>query len=245
MNDNKYIEFDNSMGAEGIPAPILEAAKKIGQERKRWYGMIKDISRRLGVNKLTEKDLVVSIGCGDGLDSLPINSALSGQPFGFIGKVKLVGIDLDQRGLQLAEKDNYRGEVARYIHGDARNLGRLLDGQMPIIAIARHPNIAEKEREWQEIFQETYRTLKNGGTFIVTSMQDYERERVKWAFNDVGFELVIDEENAFAGETKTFGSSSIQYDKYIAVGIKRENVQTQQQADKTRIGTLKQKLAKI
>lgn len=185
---------------------------------------------------------------------------MSGQLFGSVGKIRLFGIDLDQKALQLAEKDN-RGEVEKYIHGDARNLGVLLEGQKPIIAIARHPNIAEKEEEWKEIFKETYRALKGGGTFIVTSMQDYERERVKWVLQDAGFELVIDEENTFAGETKTFGDLSIQYDKYIAVGIKRENVQpasdtsqsqsanqqrgTHQKADKTRIGPLRQKLVSM
>lgn len=259
METNLGMDNIEEMPAEGIPASIPEAIKIVGQQRKRWYWMIKDISHRLGINRLTEEDLVVNIGCGGGLDSLPINSALSGQPFGMIGKIKLVGIDLDQKALQMAVKDN-RGEVERYIHGDARNLGRLLEGQKPIVAIARQPNIVGKETEWKEIFQETYRTLKDGGTLIVTSMQGYERRRVKRALQDAGFQLVIDEENAFAGKT-TFGDLSIQYDKYIAVGIKRENVQSasdesqrqssfqerqaQQQTDKTKIGSLRQKLVNM
>ena len=210
------------MGAEGIPASIPEAIKIVDQHRKRWYGMIKDISGRIGMNRLTEGDLVVNIGCGGGLDGLPINSALSGQPYGATGKIKLVGIDLDQKALQVAEKSN-RGEVEKYIHGDARNLGKLLGSQKPTVAIARHPDIIGKETEWEEIFKETYKTLKDGGTFIITSMQGYERKRVERALKDAGFELVIDEENAFVGETN-LGNSSIQYDKYIAVGIKRKNV---------------------
>lgn len=34
--EGNNVEFDNLMGTEGIPASILEAAKKIGQERSRW-----------------------------------------------------------------------------------------------------------------------------------------------------------------------------------------------------------------
>ncbi len=174
MEDNN-MELDNPMSTEEIPASILEVAKKIGRERKRLYGMIKSVSHRVGVSNLAQEDLVVSIGCGDGLDSLPINSALSGRPFGVIGKIRLVGIDLDQKALQSARKDN-RGEVEEYIYGDARNLNSLLNGEKPIVAIARHPNIAEKEQEWAKVFQETYKALKNDGTFIVTSMQNFERE---------------------------------------------------------------------
>ncbi len=67
------------------------------------------------------------------------------------------------------------------------------------------------------------------------------RERVKWVLENAGFELVIDEENAFAKETETFGDDSISYDRYIAVGIKRKE-QMQQQGDKTKVGSLRQKL---
>lgn len=44
MGDSN-IEF----GTEGIPASIREAAKKVGQERRRLYSMVKGISHRIGI----------------------------------------------------------------------------------------------------------------------------------------------------------------------------------------------------
>lgn len=111
--------------------------------------------------------------------------------------------------------------VERYICGDARFLRQLLPQEQARIIISRNPNIAEQESEWRTIFQEAKKILRKDGFIITTAMQEFERKRLGDILTGLGLEILIDEENIFAGQKRKFGEHEVQDDRFLIVARER------------------------
>lgn len=118
------------------------------------------------------------------------------------------------------QRESFSG-VERYICGDARFLRQLLPGEQARIIISRNPNIAGKESEWRTIFQETKEMLGKDGFIITTAMQEFERRQLRGILSGLGFEIVIDEENIFAGQGRKFGEDEVRHDWFLIAARKR------------------------
>lgn len=230
MPDNVWKEVPSPMHEEGLENVsheetrnrVFELARKIRGDRERIYGMVQWIADSLQIPPLVKEDIVVDIGCGDGTEICPINSALSQKDFGFRGDCEFVVIDIEKRAIA---GSRYWGGATRYIHDDARELDVLLKGKQPIVIVSRNPNILEleKEKAWREIFQKAYTQLKPKGWIITTTEQSNERDLVKDALEKAGFQIVMDRLSLFfAGdEIATYNKETTRYDKFITVGRKQ------------------------
>ncbi len=136
-----------------------------------------------------ERPRIVDVGCGTCYEARVLSD--------FFGAV-IVGIDEIEEDIKLSQA-LYRieGETRHtFIHGDARNLRQLVEGEFDVV-VSRHPNVAQFPDVWQAIFEETYGVLRSEGLLLATSYRDAEHALLEEVVQRAGYRIVLSTANEY------------------------------------------------
>ena len=198
--------YDNS---EEAYKALLKGAKRIGDSRLAFRKMLEEYVPLSGYT-IPNSARILNLGCGRCEEALVLSGYFGSKPFGFDSKsVKVVGIDIDPKKIekseQLYESIDSNNKIIKFvknsnytfIEGDARKLRRLVNGEFDII-VARHPNIAEKEDMWRNVFVESRKLIKSCGLFIGTSYSNIEHQMFEEQVQKAGYKILLSKENSHA-----------------------------------------------
>lgn len=129
---------------------MFEGARKVGEKRKAFRQMLEAYVPQVGYSA-PSSPRILDLGCGRCYEAHVLSSYFGNQPHGFGSKdVFVVGIDINEKEIKKAREEyaeqDFSEKITKYverpnykfIHGDARNLRELIEGEFDII-VARHP----------------------------------------------------------------------------------------------------------
>ena len=194
----------------------LEAAREIGEERKRFWNMlVTEVAKTDYQPPQDRQAQILDVGCGKCKEGIVLSAYFGGGEFGSANdNVKLIGIDINKRDIDKAisghQRTDFSQQVTRYvlpsnfefIHGDATKLDQYpqIPDQLDVIVI-RHQRILDNEEIWTEIFQESLNRLSPDGIMILTSFSDVEHQMLMEKLKELNVEVKIDETNPYAKPT--------------------------------------------
>ena len=194
---------------EGIPKEVLEGARKVGEGRKAFRKMLETYMPQVGYSA-PERPRILNLGCGKCYEAFVLSGYFGGKPDGFDSEnVLLVGVDIDAKEIAGAKHEYARHDFServtkwveqpnyRFIHGDARRLRELVDGEFDVV-VARHPNVAEIPDTWYTIFRESNDLMRPAGLFLATSFSDIEHRMLEERVQKAGYKIALSTPNAYA-----------------------------------------------
>ena len=204
-----YFDKDYDKITAEIPKRVLEGARKIGENRKAFRKMLETYVPQVGYSA-PENPRILNLGCGVCYEAFVLSSYFGGKPPGSDSEeVLVVGIDIDKNSIERARelylKPDFSKEITKwveppnykFIHGDAKQLKSLVDGEFDII-VARHPNVAEIPDTWYTIFRESNSLMRPDGLFLATSFSDIEHEMLEELIQKAGYKIALSTPNVHA-----------------------------------------------
>lgn len=199
----------NDKTMENIPKELLEGARKVGEGRRAFRKMLETYVPQLNYS-IPQQPRILNLGCGRCYETLVLNEYFSGKSEGFDSEnTFLVGIDINVKEIERAKQEYTRADFSekvikfvekpnyRFVHGDARNLRELVDGEFDVV-VTRHPNVAEIPDTWHTIFRESNSLMKPQGLFLATSFSDIEHEVLEEQVQKAGYKIALSTQNVYA-----------------------------------------------
>ncbi len=203
----KLTYCDEIMGE--MQKEVLKDARKVGEGRKAFRKMLETYVPQIGYSA-PAYPRILNLGCGKCYEAFVLSGYFGGKLEGYDSEgVLLVGVDIDAKEIARAKQEYTRPDFServtkwveqpnyRFIHGDARGLRELVDGEFDVV-VARHPNVAEIPDIWHNIFRESNCLMRPAGLFLATSFSDIEHQMLEEQVQKVGYKIALSTSNAYA-----------------------------------------------
>lgn len=209
---------------EKINPKTRENAKKVGDNRKRFWNMLVSTIERSGYKPPQGRQTkILDLACGVCEEGIVLSAFFGGGSFGNSNEnVKIIGVDIKKKEIEDAISSYSKSGVLQpnyeFITGDATNLDQYQQIPSEVDAVViRHQQISVNEDVWTKIFQQALQGVNKEGIVIITSFSDIEHEILIEALQKLDCEIVINESNPYA---KPLSDEEISLDRNIAI-IKR------------------------
>lgn len=171
-----------------------------------------------------ERELtILDVGCGRGLDAIPLTSYFGDTPYGVPGRnVSYIGVDVDIVGLKNARGIHKDRPDLRFEQADATRFDDypFLRGKFDIVVI-RHPEVFTRHSRrisdtWLHIFRESVAHLAEGGILLVTAYRCMEHLGAERALTSYGARRVFAGHNPFSANISFYGGVD-RRDQYVTI----------------------------
>lgn len=170
---------------------------KIKEEERRsvYFRKVLDVYIPLSGFEIPKKVNILNVGCDECFEAEALNiyfgqrSDLE-QP----NNVFLLGLDINDEGLQKAIKRYEGNPNYRFVQEDAKRLRRLTRRKFDVV-ISRAPESYSEPKTWTEIYQVAKKSMKDTGILLATNLCESDYEPLKQIIDVAGFKTIVDEEN--------------------------------------------------